>query len=976
MRILLQDLQPSTLYLVQLRSADGTGRFSEWSRQFELRTVNETTPPAPPTGLNGVFSQGNLSFSWVAPTLSADGSALEDLKDYEVTINPVPADPNWRPVVFYTEATAVEFTREDNIAAFGTFRPNIRVEVRARDILDNASTPATKDFLKARPNPVTGLAWASIRDAFSGSWTAPTANTDGTVLDDLIGYDVRIIYAATNVAKYTTTTPQFTFSYEQNKATFGGVDSTAKTPLTIEVRAMDSVGQLSDPVSLQAGNPPPAKPTGVAASAVSEGIRVTWAANPDDDLIAYEIWSAPDLTTAGTLYGRVSPSQREYIHQTVAYNQDHYLYVTAVDEFNSRSPDSDRTGPHRPKSPFTVDTTPPAATTLTTATPARASTDPAAVALTWTAVTDSDLAGYHIRYSKNTATREWLYHDVIDKAATTTTIEGLASNTVYVFQIRSYDTMINPSAWSAEVLGTSSVSQLKEVATEVQVVAGGVLRSANFNETNQTGWRLMDSGLDILSGRVNARVVSAGTLISTQTVNIDGTVQPAWSLNLAGNASLNDVQVRGKIVVGAGTGAAAVNIASANYGGTGHQWAIKGDGTVDLRHGGATASNVTIDSTGIRGRDGGGNQRFILNTSGQFHLSTTNGGVVFDDNGLRIYSGATVMVDLNRSGSATFEGTVRASAGGHIGGWTINPGYGMYAGNLNLRSDLGMIYSGDTTARVAMRAGYGFWAGHNDHASAPFRVHTDGSLVSSKGTIGGWTINPGSLSGSGQISGGTIISPRFMSANANKRFELIAGDDVIRWYRGDNGEPTGQIRANETTAPYMQIISRSAISIHAGQAVAGFAGAANQTVTIGPKLNVDGGISALNAGGYIDAGGRIYSSDYVEAYNAIYDRGNWVYSARNPPPLPSHTHSAGQVQVVRGTLSRTPDANGYTSFPHGLGYTPAAVTLTGVSPYTGSAIPVGLIAYSKDATTVFMRCLNQSGGVITTAITFSYVCVG
>lgn len=747
MRMLLKGLEPHQVYIVQLRTVSGE-RKSAYSRSFELQTLKDEIAPAPVTSLSGVMNEGNLSLAWVPPTTNKDGSQLTDLKDYRVTIGPVPADAEWPIFVYHVASNRADFTKEMNAAAFGRYRVGLTITVQARDLVGNLSDAVTIVKVKPKPSAPTGLAWSSAGNAFTGSWTAPSTNVDGSAFTDPNGYDVTVVYATTNRKSYVVPATRFDYSKEQNIADFGGVPQTAKTPLTLEVRTRDSVGQLSDPVSITAGNAVPLKVTGVTGTVITDGIVVKWTPTTDTDLVAHEIFSASTLTGAGTFYGRVGASDREYIHQSVAYTTDHYLYVVAIDEFSSRSPDSDRTGPHRPKSPFTVDNTPPAATTITGTTPTRDRTLSSAILASWTAQTaDLDMAGYQIRYSPNVTPRVWDFVDIFDKDQTSYLVTNLQSTTGYVFQIRTYDTMINTSAWSAEsAVITSSVSDVvvTNVSNSITVQTGGTIKSADYVD-GTSGYLLGASGLDIEGGTVNARVIRAGELRSNINIatGLPDAGQPLWSLNLDGNLTVRNAAVKGKIVVGNAVGGTAddLSIVSANYGTTAaaSQWAIKGDGTIDLKAGGSGANSVQINNTGISGRSADNVERFVLNTSGQFLLQTTNGGVRFDDNGIYGYSGATNTFYINRNGSAYFNGQIQAGSG-NIAGWTIVSN-SLSAGNLNLRSDLGMIYGGDGLARVAMRAAEGFWAGADAWANGPFRVTTSGELYSTSGRIGGFWIN-------------------------------------------------------------------------------------------------------------------------------------------------------------------------------------------------------------------------------------------
>lgn len=765
MRMTLEGLQQNSVYYVQLRTKyrDRTG---EWSRRFELVTDKDLVKPGPVTNLAGVFNEGNLTLSWARPAANEDGSPLEDLKDYVVTITPVPKDPEWPPFVIYAEGTKAVFTKEQNAAAFGRYRAGLKIVVQARDIVNNLSEPVEIVKNKPKPKPVTGLVWEPKDNAFVGSWVAPTENTDGSPFTDPDGYELRVIYISPNGFENVVTkiipSKTFTFSYEDNKAAFGGPDlpPRARGKLTLEVRARDSVGQLSEPVTLTAQNSPPKKVTGVVAKAMVNSVRIEWNANDQEDSVAYyEVWIANNPTAIGVFGGRTTTNF--YIYDTAVYDQDHYFYVYAVDDFSLTSDSSEQIAPVRPLSPFGVDIDPPAKPTqnsasTTTEIAGRSTELPAAIQVSWVTPTlpgdpttpDPSIAGYHISYSLDTNPRVWEYKDVIVPTETSAIISPLVPRTEYVIRLRTYDQFVNTSAWSDEFRGTSTIStsdfQLSDISSDISIITGGTLRSQNYDEVAKTGWRLMPSGLDIHNGSVNAAVIRTGELRSNV---LQSTGQPLWTLNLDGNLTVRSARVKGQLLVGEASADPNevtnpnMQIASHNVGATtGSWWSLRGDGTFTTRSGG-TNERLELSSRGLYGFDSTNTARIILNTLGQFSLQTTNGGLVFDDNGLRLYQGSTLSVDLNRTGSAFFRGRIEAGSG-VVGGWSLLSNE-LSGGNLRLRSDLGMIYGGSATSFVGMRAGVGFWAGQEDGFSntAPFQVYVDGSLRSTRGSIAGFTIN-------------------------------------------------------------------------------------------------------------------------------------------------------------------------------------------------------------------------------------------
>lgn len=1190
MRMLIRNLPADTAYLVQLRTKLND-QVSEWSQMFEFRTAKDEMPPAPVQNLSGVMSEGNLSLAWEPPTTNADGTELFDLKDFKVSIGPVPADANWPIYTEFVEGPRADFTKEMNIAAFGTYRTGLTISVQARDIVGNLSDPVTITKVKAAPNPVTSLVWTAVGTSFSAAWTPPTTNVDGSAFTDPNGFDVKIIYASTNIRTYSTSVPNFDYSYEQNKADFGGVPGTAKSPLTIEVRARDSVGQLSSAVSQAASNPVPAAPTGLSATVLQSAISLKWNKSTEDDVVNYQVWQGATSGDVGTLVAE--PVTNSYLHETVAYSTDHYFYVKAVDVMGGASPASTRTGALRPTSPFQVDTTPPNTPTAVTSTWVPNTSDPSGasgdIRVTWTASTSNDVRNYVVAYSTDNTNWSYMNSDgspatiknqragatyyvkvkavdasanssayvsatnlttVIDSTApaavtgvsasgglqtltvfwtenteidvkngagtyevqvdtantfntgnlktvkTSATVLGfsnLTTNTTYYVRVRAIDSSGNAGPYSAivsaavgnattslsdgsapassptptvnplyqaleikwtavtnndpvtyevhvstssgftpsagtkagEVSGTSFIvktlpgtstalaygttyyvrliakdrdgsaavgTQASGVPSQVdngdiaanavranhiqagtittshitvntlngdriqtntlnadrivslsitaaQIQAGtitgdkinvndlfsknatvsgsltmgatdggaGAIQSFDYNAGTSKGWKIDANGITIYEGTISSAalnigtiqsgltsidgsIIKTGSIISTAFSPVGDTTQPAWSLNTAGNMQIGDGLVRGKLVVGSSNNTG-VQVASSNYGGTGSQWAIKGDGTIDLIGGAVTggvpgASSLQITSTGITAKDSGGNTRVSIQNTGTFSLATTNGGVVFDDNGLRLYSGATLKVDLNRNGNASFTGTVTAAAG-EIAGWTIAPG-NLSKNSLVLDSTTGAIYSGSGGSTVGLRGGYGFWAGSINQwdSNVPFSVSTTGYLTSRNGYIGGWTIGPTSLSGSGTLSGGTVSGTNIRTSLGNQRIQLTAGTDTISWYNS-SGTETAFIQGNSYSSGYMRIYSGNFILLDTpsyGKVYVNNGFHVYGGVDVGGTLQASGDVWGANgrfASGTVygytgDFGGQLYG------WGGVYDAGNRVYSAANP----------------------------------------------------------------------------------------------
>lgn len=137
-------------------------------------------------------------------------------------------------------------------------------------------------------------------------------------------------------------------------------------------------------------------------------------------------------------------------------------------------------------------------------------------------------------------------------------------------------------------------------------------------------------------------------------------------------------------------------------------------------------------------------------------------------NGLRIRRHAETLIQLDNNGSAK------------IAGWDINEN-ALSSGTGN---DVVVLSVGDANYRI--------WAGHANPTDAPFSVMKNGMIKSSYGTIGGWTIGPGSL----VSDGGRVVLHRsgYMHIGQDNDILIVDGlDDTHRLWAG---------HTNKLTAPF------------------------------------------------------------------------------------------------------------------------------------------------------------------------------
>ncbi|AXH66814.1 minor tail protein [Streptomyces phage StarPlatinum] len=315
------------------------------------------------------------------------------------------------------------------------------------------------------PAPVQNVTWVVNRSAFSGKWDAVTQNEDATPLMDFSHYIVRIQSGVTYRDVKTTNT-FYDLPFETNKAFFG----TPQATLSITVFAVDTTGNFSDAsATVSATNPPPPDPTGVVAAGIVGGISMRWDVQSIDDLAAYDVY----MSTTGAGF---TPSNANRVYSgtgnTLVYDSSslgvvHYFKIRSRDVFDSIS--NYVTVSATPISPTDVDTTAPGVPTGLTATMAVDTNDSAfaTAAVSWTAPSDTDLAGYVVRYKQNSSTT----YDYVNVPVGTTsiTIGGLVVGVQYNFSVQAFDRSTNRSAFSSAVNATAANTAPSTPAAPVAV---------------------------------------------------------------------------------------------------------------------------------------------------------------------------------------------------------------------------------------------------------------------------------------------------------------------------------------------------------------------------------------------------------------------------------------------------------------------------------------------------------------------------
>lgn len=297
-------------------------------------------------------------------------------------------------------------------------------------------------------------AWADTNafvadgDTFIATWKPLDVEVNQN--KDFARYEIELSDGNKTTVIHTTNT-SYTLTFDRNRTIFGSPAAV----VTARVRAVDLVGNMSNYSSiLTATNPKPAAPANMTVTSLYDSIKIDWAEVSEWDLSGYKVQVSTTSATSGfaDIYNGTNTS---YTHETTQFLTNHWYRVYSVDKFGSVS-DALVSSPVKPKSSFTVDTTPPPNPSGFSASIVNnANGIGARASLAWaqTLPNPNDLAGFRVRWRKVGDTN-WSQTDFSseDRAAV---VELQAAYQNYEFQIRSYDWMGNNSAWSGIATATS-----------------------------------------------------------------------------------------------------------------------------------------------------------------------------------------------------------------------------------------------------------------------------------------------------------------------------------------------------------------------------------------------------------------------------------------------------------------------------------------------------------------------------------------
>jgi len=194
-------------------------------------------------------------------------------------------------------------------------------ELKNQRVNKNISLPAVKNLVGNFTSANAVWTWDAINEPIVNN--SVVANTYNNLSEIVHYYEVSILHGITTKKTYKTTTPNFTYLFDENSKNGLSRDVTARiTPVSI-------YGDRGQTTSLKLFNEPMAQPSGVAVSSQLKSLTVTWD-NPSEPSLGILDYASSDIYLV--------PNQ-----QTVA--SDQYLLATSnTGSFTKLMPDSQKTG--------------------------------------------------------------------------------------------------------------------------------------------------------------------------------------------------------------------------------------------------------------------------------------------------------------------------------------------------------------------------------------------------------------------------------------------------------------------------------------------------------------------------------------------------------------------------------------------------------------------------------------------------------
>ncbi len=279
----------------------------------------------------------NIMLLWKIPDKNTDGSILKDIKGFNLVRAAIPISAagtdqkevyqQWR----YEYKPGEQYMSVHDTDVHPGFQYTYLVfTVTRNDVVSDASSSVTVDWTKPYLPP-TDIRAQSGSHFVDLSWSPPRTYIDGSPIHTMIYYN---IYRSLKMGDFPLSpinpalisgTTYIDGDLQDNIPYFYEVTSVSKVGATA-VESVPSSEIIAVPVDLVS----PARPYGLAAAPLSNGIALSWEPNSESDILGYYVYRKTGNATTFKRLNAQPVSATTYVDTTAQRGYNTY-YVTAVD---------------------------------------------------------------------------------------------------------------------------------------------------------------------------------------------------------------------------------------------------------------------------------------------------------------------------------------------------------------------------------------------------------------------------------------------------------------------------------------------------------------------------------------------------------------------------------------------------------------------------------------------------------------------